>query len=458
MTNIILCGGSGTRLWPISRRLMPKQFIPLFSNRSLFQDTVSRNHRLQEMDTVFVTNEEHYFLMLDQLEILPLKNTFTLIEPVGRNTAPAIVLACLEIDPDQIVFVTPSDHLIQNEESFKKAFEWAITLANEGNLVTFGIQPTHPETGYGYIESNDEKVISFKEKPDPETAQKYLNAGNYLWNSGMFCFKVDTFLQEVQVHAPELLTHCKEVRQSLKRSDGFARIPFEQMEALPNISIDYALMEKSQNIKVIPCNMGWNDLGSFDALYESLEKDSSGNLCTSEGYMIDTKNTLIQSQRFVATIGTEDLLVIDSDDALLICKRGESQKVKEIVQHIKKRGNHLHDTHLKVHRPWGTYTTLEQSDGYKIKKIVVKPGKRLSLQKHYHRNEHWIVVSGTAKVTVEEEEKLVRTNESTYINMGYLHRLENPGKVDLVLIEAQVGEYLEEDDIVRIQDDYARNT
>lgn len=456
MTNIILCGGSGTRLWPISRRLMPKQFIPLFSNRSLFQDTVSRSHRLNKMDTVFVTNEEHYFLMLDQLESLPLEKTFTLTESIGRNTAPAIILACLEIDPDQIVLVTPSDHLIQDENAFQKAFERAITLANEGNLVTFGIQPTNPETGYGYIESQGETVISFKEKPDAETAREYVEAGNYLWNSGMFCFKAETLLKEMQIHAPELLHQCQEVRQSFKRSENLARIPYEQMETLPNISIDYALMEKSRNIKVIPCDMGWNDLGSFDALYESLEKDSDGNLCTSEGYMVDSKNTLVQSKRFVATVGIEDLLVIDSDDALLICKRGESQKVKEVVQHIRKSGNPLHDTHLKVHRPWGTYTTLEQSDHYKIKKIVVKPGKRLSLQKHYHRNEHWVVVSGTAKVTVDGEERLVRTNESTYINMGFLHRLENPGKVDLVLIEAQVGEYLEEDDIVRVEDDYAR--
>lgn len=455
MTNIILCGGSGTRLWPISRTLMPKQFVKLFDNKSLFQLTVERNSKVCDSQFI-VSNAEQYFLALDQLEELNKTNNKYLLEPIGRNTAPAIALACMKLPYDEIVLVTPSDHLIKDETEYKKVLEQAKELALKNNLVTFGITPTFAETGFGYIESvNTFDVKAFHEKPDFKTATSYLEAGNYYWNSGMFCFKAGIFLDELKKYSPEIFETSKLALENAN-TDSIIRIKHDDMLAIPEDSIDYAVMEKSKLVKVIPSNISWSDVGSFDALFEELPKDTNGNTVNPNHISIDSKNNLVfGTERIISTIDVEDLIIVDSGDALLISKKGSSQKVKQVVAEIKKT-TQLHNIHLSAHRPWGTYTILEDTPGYKIKRIEVKPGKRLSLQKHFHRNEHWIVVSGTATVTVGNETRYVRPNESTYIKMGELHRLENEGKIPVVLIEAQVGEYTGEDDIVRIDDDFKR--
>ena len=456
MTNIILCGGSGTRLWPISRTLLPKQFVKLFSNKSLFQLTVERNSKLCKSQFI-VSNSEQYFLALDQLEELDKSNNSYLLEPIGRNTAPAIVLACMALEYDEIVLVTPSDHLIKNEKEYEKVLKKAKEFAKDNKLVTFGITPTFAETGFGYIETlNEFDVKAFHEKPDFDTATSYLKAGNYYWNSGMFCFKAGVFLDELEKYSPEIYNQSLNAFNNANKNE-IIRIKHEDMIAIPEDSIDYAVMEKSEIVKVIPSNIDWNDVGSFDALFEELPKDKNGNTKNDNHISIDSKNNLVYGvERKIATIDVEDLIIIDTGDALLVSKKGSSQKVKKVVEKLKDSNSQLHNIHLTGHRPWGTYTVLEESNGYKIKRIEVKPGKRLSLQKHFHRNEHWIVVSGTATVTVGNEKKYVRPNESTYIKMGEAHRLENEGKIPVVLIEAQVGEYTGEDDIVRIDDDFKR--
>ncbi|MEY4504150.1 MAG: hypothetical protein RL154_443 [Pseudomonadota bacterium] len=454
MTNIILCGGSGTRLWPISRTLLPKQFVKLFNDKSLFQLTVQRNSELCSSNLI-VSNSEQYFLALDQIEELSKTGSY-LLEPVGRNTAPAIALACFLLSPDDVVLVTPSDHLIKNEDAYKQTIKRAKELAKDGYLVTFGISPTFAETGFGYIEANGEDVKSFKEKPNKELAQQYIEAGNFYWNSGMFCFKAGVFLEELQKYSPKIYSASKKAFENANK-EQIMRIKLEDMLAIDEDSIDYAVMEKSTKVKVVACDIGWSDVGSFDALFDELPKDSNGNSINRNLLAIDSKNNcVIGSERKIATVGVDDLIIVDTGDALLITKKGESQKVKSVVNELKKLDSELHNIHLTAHRPWGSYTVLEDTPGYKIKRIVVKPGKRLSLQKHFHRSEHWIVVSGTATVTVGEETILVRPNESTYIKMGEVHRLSNDGKIPVVLIEAQVGEYTGEDDIVRIADEYSR--
>lgn len=456
MTNIILCGGSGTRLWPISRTLMPKQFVKLFSNKSLFQLTVERNSKVCKSQFI-VSNAEQYFLALDQLEELNKSNNSYLLEPIGRNTAPAIALACMNLAYDEIVLVTPSDHLVKNEKEYEKVLKKAKEFAIENKLVTFGITPTFAETGFGYIESHNEfDVKAFHEKPDFDTATSYLEAGNYYWNSGMFCFKAGVFLDELEKYSPEIYNKSQEAFNKASK-DEIIRIKHEDMIAIPEDSIDYAVMEKSEIVKVIPSNISWSDVGSFDALFEELPKDKNYNTRNEKHISIDSKNNLVYgNDKVIATVDVEDLIIVDTGDALLVSKKGSSQKVKKVVEKLKANNSHLHNIHLTGHRPWGTYTVLEESNGYKIKRIEVKPGSRLSLQKHFHRNEHWIVVSGTATVTVGNETRYVRPNESTYIKMGEIHRLENEGKIPVVLIEAQVGEYTGEDDIVRIDDEYGR--
>lgn len=440
LINLILCGGSGTRLWPLSRTLMPKQFVKFFNSKSLFQLTVERNSALCD-EQFIVSNSEQYFLAYDQLEELGRSNNRYLLEPIGRNTAPAIALTCLSVSPDTIVLVTPSDHLIKNNDAYKAVIKRAGALAKEGFLVTFGITPSYAETGYGYIEADGEDVKAFYEKPDSATATHYIEAGNYYWNSGMFCFKAGVFLEELEQYAPEIFRMSKNAYEHAKQ-DEMIRIRYDDMIQIPEDSIDYAVMEKSKKVKVLPSNIGWSDVGSFDALSNELPNDE--------------KNNFILSHKQVCTIDVEDLIVIDTEDALLISRKGSSQQVKDVVTKLKHENKALTTTHNTVHRPWGTYTVLEDKPGYKIKKIMVKPGKRLSLQKHFHRNEHWIVVSGTATVQVEDKTYIVRENESTYIKSGEIHRLENLGKIPIILIEAQVGSYTGEDDIVRIEDDFKR--
>lgn len=454
MTNIILCGGSGTRLWPISRSLMPKQFVKLFDDKSLFQLTVERNAKVCETEFI-ISNAEQYFLALDQLEELDRKDSKYLLEPVGRNTAPAIALACLALDPQEIVLITPSDHLIKDEKEYEKVLSKAKELAKDDNLVTFGITPSFAETGFGYIESDGLEVKAFHEKPDLQTATSYLEAGNYYWNSGMFCFKAGVFLDELKKYSPNIYKTSKEALENVSQNN-LIRIKHDDMIKIDEDSIDYAVMEKSSKVKVIPSNIDWSDVGSFDALYEELPKDENNNTINKNHISIDSKNNLIYGkERKIATVDVEDLIVVDSGDALLISKKGSSQKVKKVVAEIRK-DTQLHNIHLTAHRPWGTYTILEDNPHYKIKRIVVEAGKRLSLQKHFHRNEHWIVVSGTATVTIENKTFMLRANESTYIKMGDIHRLANEGKIPVVMIEAQIGDYLGEDDIVRIEDDFQR--
>ena len=463
MKNIILCGGNGTRLWPLSRKLMPKQFLQLFDKNSLFQKTVKRNENVSD-SFIVITNSDQYFIALDQLEEVGfnkfnVNNTKFLLEEMGKNTAAAIAFAALESDENEILFITPSDHLIKNEEKYIEAVHSAKELAKEGYLITFGIEPNEPNTGYGYIEADGYDVIKFHEKPDLETAEKYLqnNTTNhslsttrYYWNSGMFMFKAGVYLEELKKYSPKVY---EEVLKSYEKRQivNDNQIRLKNMQNIPDISIDYAVMEKSEKIKVIPSNFEWNDVGSFDSLVEEISSQKAIE-CESKNNFYYTDS----DKKVIATIGLEDFIVIDTKDALLITKKRKSQKVREIVNKLKTAHYQLLTTHLTVHRPWGTFENLIDEDGYKIKRIIVKPGKRLSLQKHFHRNEHWIVVSGTAEVQVGDEKRLVRPNESTYIKMGEVHRLSNPGKIPVILIEAQVGEYTGENDIVRIKDDYRR--
>jgi mannose-1-phosphate guanylyltransferase len=438
---------------------MPKQFVKLFAQRSLFQLTLERNSKLCDSQFI-VSNAEQYFLATDQLEELSLTNNSYLLEPLARNTAPAIALACMALDPEELVLVTPSDHLIKDESSYQTAIATAKELALQDQLVTFGIKPTFAETGFGYIEADSATkydVKAFHEKPDFDTATAYVNAGNYYWNSGMFLFKAGVFLQELQTYAPEIYEASLKAFNNANK-ENIIRIKHEDMADIKEESIDYAVMEKSQKVKVVPSDIAWSDVGSFDALYEELPHDADGNTLNENHISIDSKNNLVYGhERKIATVDIEDCIIVDTGDALLISKKGSSQKVKKVVEKLKEQNSELHNIHLTGHRPWGTYTVLEDSPGYKIKRIEVKPGKRLSLQKHFHRNEHWIVVSGTATVTVGQETRLVRPNESTYIKMGEVHRLANEGMIPVVLIEAQVGEYTGEDDIVRMQDDFKRD-
>ena len=456
MTNVILCGGNGTRLWPISRTLMPKQFIKLFDDRSLFQLTVERNSGLCSRLMV-VSNTEQYFLAQDQLEEINREGVSFLLEPLARNTAPAIALAAFALPAEELMFVTPSDHLIEDLHSYAQAIHQAEVLAGKDRLVTVGIRPSYAETGYGYIEADGNKVRAFHEKPPKERAEEYLSKGNFYWNSGMFLFKAGVFLEELKTHAPEIYAAALEAYETAKKGEQI-RPSHESMAAIPQESVDIAVMERSDRIAMVEGNFDWNDLGSFDALDTVLDKDKQGNTLNEQLVSVNAKNNFVYvKERLVALADVEGLIIVDTADALLITRKGSSQKIKDIVQKLHGRESELPHIHVTAHRPWGTYTVLESAERYKIKRIVVKPGKRLSLQKHFHRSEHWIVVSGTALVRVGDEEKIVRANESVYIPMGELHRLENQGKIPLVLVEAQVGEYTGEDDIVRLEDDYIRS-
>jgi mannose-1-phosphate guanylyltransferase len=455
MKTVILCGGAGTRLWPLSRTLYPKQFYPLFEGHSLFQRTLLRNVA-QSDGYIVVVNQEQYFMAQDQFQELKLSVPATFIlEPEGRNTAPAIALAAMAAPTDTLL-VVPSDHLIQNARAYKQAVARALDLAAASNLVTFGIKPEHPETGFGYIEAEGEDVKSFREKPDLATAQSYVNSGKYYWNSGMFCFTAGAYLAALKEHSPAI--HAASARAfAPSQSQTPMKIDAELMRAIPSDSIDYAVMEKAKNPKVIPVEMGWSDLGSFDSLYGALPKDEQGNNVDKQVYHLNSRNNLaISSNRLVAMVDVDDLAVVDTPDALLITKRSSSQKVKDVVTYLKKSQPELTHIHMTAHRPWGSYTILEDNAVFKVKRIVVKPGARLSLQKHAKRSEHWVVVEGRGWVTVGEKSFFLERNQSTYIPIGEVHRLENKENEPLVMIEAQVGTYLGEDDIVRLVDDYKR--
>ena len=456
MTNIILCGGNGTRLWPVSRSLMPKQFVKLFENKSLFQLTIERNSKVCK-EQIIVSNAEQYFLAVDQLAEVKKNDNKYILEPFGKNTAPSIAFACMSLKPDEIVLVTPSDHLITNETEFGNAINKAKKLALDNNLVTFGITPTYPETGFGYMKADGNYVEAFYEKPNYDLAVKYLEFKNYYWNSGMFCFKAEVYLCELKEHASEIYEACLTAfNNTSKNENNVIRIKHENMTAIPENSIDYAVMEKSHNVKMIPCDINWRDLGTFDALYKELPKDENNNTLNDKYISINSKNNLIYgNERLITTVDIDDCIIVDSGDALLVSKKGSSEKLKVLIQEVQKSTN-LHSINLTTYRPWGTYTVLESENGYKIKKIIVNPGKRLSLQKHCRRSEHWIVLSGIATVTIGSQTKTIKRNESTYIKIGELHRLSNEQNEELVIIETQVGDYTEEDDIIRISDDFHR--
>lgn len=461
---VILAGGTGSRLWPLSRELYPKQLLQLIDETSLLQTTVLRVSQLTEvLPPLLVVGEEHRFITSSQVDGLGLgENCKILLEPVGRNTAPAICGAVeycgMDEDENTILLVLPADHLILRKAAFQEVVAKAVVLAREGKIVTFGIEPQHAETGYGYIEQGEDgSVLSFREKPDLETAESYLKQGNYYWNSGMFAFSIKTFREEMERLAPEILSCMRESVVLGKRDGNFYRLDKGAMARSPSDSIDYALMEKTDRAAVVAADLDWSDIGSWHALWEVSDKDDDGNVSQGDVLLEDTKNCLVRSEdTLVATVGLEDTLVVETSDAVLVAPLSRAQDVKKIVTRLKKGCRKEFKLHRTVHRPWGSYTVLEQQERYQIKRITVSPGSKLSLQMHHHRHEHWVVVSGTARITNGDEVFLLYENQSTYIPAGVNHRLENPGVMELELIEVQNGSYLGEDDIVRFEDDYGR--
>lgn len=468
----ILCGGAGSRLWPVSRELHPKPFIRLADGQSLLQKAWLRGAMLPDVaETLTITNRELFFKTEDEyreVATVPankdLANRF-ILEPFGRNTAPAIAAAALQVaathGEEACLLVLAADHLIADQAAFALAVAQAMQLAAQGKLVTFGITPDMPETGYGYIEADGNSVKRFVEKPDLKTAQEYVASGRYLWNSGMFCFQAGTMLREMQQHCPAILetTRACIAQSRSAEGKGFSQLELDAslFKQVPDDSIDYAVMEKSRNVAVVPCSIGWSDIGSWNALGDLTAPDAQGNRIEGEVILHDVSNCYIQSnQRIVGAVGVKDLIIIDTPDAVLVADRSHAQDVKHLYARLKAEGHETYRLHSTVHRPWGTYTVLEEGAKFKIKRIEVKPGASLSLQMHHHRSEHWIVVSGMARVVNGQQELFVNTNESTYIPAGHKHRLENPGMLPLVMIEVQSGEYLGEDDIVRFEDVYGR--
>jgi mannose-1-phosphate guanylyltransferase/mannose-6-phosphate isomerase len=460
---IILAGGTGSRLWPLSRELYPKQLLRLTNHTSLLQTTLLRVHGLPNvLPPVIVVGEDHRFITQSQVEELESFEEFSiLLEPVGKNTAPAICGAaefCRQQGEDVVLLVLPADHVMMNTGKFEEAVLRAAELALDGAIVTFGIKPSGPETGYGYIEQGeDNRVVSFKEKPDLAVAVEYISKGNYFWNSGMFAFTIKTFTQEMEKFAPEMLASMAASVEKGVRDGRFYRFDKTAMIKCPSDSIDYVLMEKTSIAAVVAADLGWSDIGSWQALWNVLEKDEDGNVSKGDVLLEDTKNCLVKSEnKLVATVGMEDTLVVETADAILVAPLSRSQDVKKVVNRLKKEKRKEFSLHTTVYRPWGSYTVLEEQPRFQIKRITVIPGAKLSLQMHHHRHEHWVVVSGTARITNGDQEILLHENQSTYIPAGTTHRLENPGVISLELIEVQNGSYLGEDDIVRFDDVYGR--
>lgn len=466
LISVVLSGGAGTRLWPASRESHPKPFMKLADGETLIQKTYARVKALGS-EVLTVTNRDYYFMSRDEQDKVAINGGF-LLEPFGRNTAPAIALAARMVaetrGSDSVMLVLAADHLIEDQLGFASAVTEAMALAEQGYLVTFGIVPTAPETGFGYIERGESlatgnKVARFVEKPDLETAQGYVSSGKYLWNSGMFCFKAGVFLAELAKHAPEVaeaVDACWTEMQGVP-SSRMAEIPAECFKRAPDISIDYAVMEKSDKVAVVPGDFGWSDIGSWNAIRDLVAPDAGHNRALGEAIFVEASNTFVQSEdRLVAAVGVRDLMIIDTPDALLVAHPDKSQDVKKVVAKLKQDGHDAFKLHRTVARPWGTYTVLQEAPGFKIKRIEVKPGASLSLQMHHHRSEHWVVVSGTARITNGDSEIVIEANESAYIPAGQKHRLENPGTTPCVMIEVQCGAYLGEDDIVRFEDRYGR--
>ncbi|MEV8521835.1 mannose-1-phosphate guanylyltransferase/mannose-6-phosphate isomerase [Dyella marensis] len=466
---LVLSGGSGTRLWPVSRKNLPKQFLSLMGQGTLFQQTVARTRLLPDVASpIVVASEDHRFLVAEQLLESGIQDATIVLEPLPRNTAPAIALGALQAvgqDPEALLLVLPADHLIGDEDSFRDAVEQALPAARDNWLVTFGIRPDRPETGFGYIRRGDAigghayKVAEFVEKPALETAQGYIEHGGYDWNSGMFLFKAARFLDELAAHAPAMLQAVRAAHASAKADLDFVRVDADAFAQVPENSIDYAVMEKTRHAAVIPVSCAWSDIGSWSALWLAGVRDAQDNLREGDTIAIKTHRSLLRShdRHLLATVGVDDLIVVTTPDATLVAHRDAAQDVKRVVDELKAAGRTEHSLHRVVRRPWGSYDSLESADRFQVKRIVVKPGAALSLQKHHHRAEHWIVVSGTAEVTCDDKVFLLGENQSTYIPLGSVHRLRNPGKVPLEIIEVQSGSYLGEDDIVRLEDVYGRS-
>ena len=464
----ILCGGAGSRLWPVSREFHPKPFIRLADGQSLLHKAFLRGARLPGVSEILtITNRELYFKTKDEFAEVNeahLPTSFVL-EPFGRNTAAAVASAAVRVAQlhgnDATMLVLPADHLIADEAGFASAVAEATALARQGRLVTFGIRPESPETGYGYIRAAGNEVVQFVEKPSQERAKAFVQSGEYLWNSGMFCFTAGAVLSEMALHCPDLLAAVRACMQGSRvaTGQGFSQLDLDpdSFAGVPDISLDYALMEKSKRVAVVACSIGWSDVGSWSAIGELAPADANGNRLEGEILLHDVTGCYVRcSGRMIAAVGVRDLLIIDTPDALLVAEKGHAQDVKHIFAQLKAKGHEAHKLHRTVHRPWGTYTVLEEGPGFKIKRIEVKPGARLSLQSHRHRSEHWIVVSGSATVTNGERELVIETNESTFIPAGNKHRLENATAGPLVIIEVQSGAYLGEDDIMRFEDQYGR--
>lgn len=459
---VIMAGGSGSRLWPLSRTLYPKQFLSLTKNATMLQETVSRLNGLSHQPSIFICNEEHRFIVAEQLRKANIDNNCIILEPMGKNTAPAIALAALKVieeGEDPLLLVLAADHVIQNAQAFVEAIEVATQAAEQGKLVTFGIIPTHPETGYGYIRGGTSicegvfNVETFVEKPSLEFAQYYCECGDYFWNSGMFLFKASKFISELEQHSPDILNACKKSLAGAEKDLDFYRIPADIFSECPSDSIDYALMEKTRDAAVVPLDAKWSDVGSWSSLWAVSEKDSYGNVIRGDVLTKNTKNSFIYSQnKLVATVGVDNLVVVETKDAVLVAEKDSVQNVKDIVNQLEDSKRYEHLQHREVYRPWGTHDAIADGDRYHVKEIFVKPGEKTALQMHYHRSEHWVVVSGTAKVRVGDSAYFLSENQSTYIPVGTPHQLENPGLIPLRLIEVRSGGYLEEDDVVRLED------
>jgi len=467
MLAVILSGGSGTRLWPLSREAYPKQFLPLVSDESLLAETVSRGLAVDKSARVMaITNEEHRFIVAANLQAYAKdRSAGIVLEPVGRNTAPAIALAALaaaESNPEELLLVMPSDHVVGKPQAFKAAVETGAAAAREGKLVTFGIVPESPHTGYGYIRSGADhggysQVAAFVEKPDEATAQQYLTEGGYFWNSGMFLFRADRYLAELEKHRPDILEACQAAFSGREADLDFIRVSKEAFQACPDDSIDYAVMEKTEDAVVVPMDAGWSDVGSWSTLWEIQPRDANDNVCIGDVVLEDTSGCYFHSEgRLIASLGLKDHVVVETDDVVLVADRHRVQDVKKLVSQLKAADRPEARLHRKVHRPWGTYEGVAMGERFQVKRICVNPGASLSLQKHHHRAEHWIVVKGTAMVNRGDDELMLTEDQSTYIPLGVTHRLTNPGRIPLELIEVQTGSYLGEDDIVRFQDTYNR--